>query len=154
MTEAELRAQVVAEAQSWVGTPYISNGAIKGRRGGVDCAMLLLAVYQNVGLVPREFDPRPYPPQWHVHRNQEKYLQHMLGWAKEVLGSEERAPLPGDVVLFKIGHVFAHGAIITDWPNVIHAIGGDMVIYDDVSMRTTGRRALWHMPRLIFSYWG
>ena len=154
MDEDELRQRLVAEAQSWIGTPYISNGLVKGRRGGTDCAMFILGVYQAVGLIPATFDPRPYPAQWHVHRTEEVYARHVLGWAKEVAGPPERQPRPGDVVMFKIGNVHAHGAIVTNWPNVIHAIGGAKVTADDVSKNTTGKRALWTVSQRFFSFWG
>lgn len=153
MTEEEGRKLIVAEAISWLGTPYISNGCIKGPRGGVDCAMILVGVYGNLGYIPKEFDPRPYPPQWHVHRNEEKYLNHVLSFAKEVSGPPDRLSLPGDVVMFFLGKVFAHGAIIIDWPNVIHAVGNDKVTLEDISKNTTGKRALAHMPQRFFSVW-
>lgn len=146
MTEAEERAAVVAEAQSWIGTPYISNGATKG--SGTDCAMLLIAVYSAVGLIP-VFDPRPYSPQWHVHRNEEKYMEYVLRYAKEIDGP----PLPGDLVMFKIAKLFAHGAIVTKWPYVIHALGNGAVVPEDLSKNTIGKRALWTVPRRYFTLW-
>jgi cell wall-associated NlpC family hydrolase len=153
LTEAAWRAALVAEAKSWIGTPYISNGAVKGRRGGVDCAMILLAVYQNIGLIEKDFDPRPYPAQWHVNQNEEKYMATVLGFSYEVAGPPERLPLGGDVVLFKLGRVFCHGAIVTVWPNVVHAIGGDKVVPEDLSTNTTGKRALWPAEKRFFSFW-
>jgi cell wall-associated NlpC family hydrolase len=153
LTEVEGRRAVVVEAKSWVGTPYVSNGLVKGRRGGTDCAMLLVGVYANVDLIPSDFDPRPYPPQWHIHRSEEKYANGMLQFASEVAGPPERRPLPGDLAMFKVGHVFAHGAIVIDWPFVVHAIGGSCVVLDDISKNTTGKRALWMVPKRFFSYW-
>jgi cell wall-associated NlpC family hydrolase len=150
MIEVEVRAAIVAEAYSWIGTPYISNGMIKGRRGGVDCGMLPIAIYSNVGLIPKEFDPRPYPPEWHIHRSEEKYMNYILKFAKEVPGPIERTPLPADFILFKIGLAFAHGAIIVDWPLIIHAIGGDKVTLEDVSKNTTGKRALFNVAQKFF----
>lgn len=154
MTEADARAKIVLEAESWIGTPYVSNAMVKGKNGGgTDCAMLLIAVYGNLGLIPKEFDPRPYPPQWHVHRNEEKYIGGVLGFAKEVAAPPIRAPKPGDVVMFKLGRVFAHGAIIVDWPMVIHAIGNGVVMKEDVSKSTTGKRALARVPQRFFTLW-
>lgn len=149
MDESETRARIVAEAMTWVGTPYISNGLVKGRRGGTDCAMLLLGVYGNVGLLPKEFDPRPYPPQWHVHRSEEKYLAAVTQFVKEIPGP----PKPGDLAMFKIGLAFAHGAIVTNWPNVIHAMGNDQVVMQDVSKNIIGKRALAIVPQRFFSFW-
>ena len=148
-SEMELRAKIVEEAKSWIGTPYVSNAAIKGKRGGTDCAMFLVAVYGDVGLIPKEFDPRPYPPQWHVHRNEEKYLEYVLSFVKEIEG----LPKPGDLAMFKIGNVFAHGSIVTEWPHVIHAIGNDRVMPQDISKSIIGKRALAKVPQRFFSFW-
>jgi cell wall-associated NlpC family hydrolase len=147
------RQKLVAEAEEWIGTPYISNGLVKGKHGGTDCALLLLGVYQNVGLVSKAFDPRPYPAQWHLHQNAEKYLDHMLAFAVEVPGPPERVPLPGDIVMFKLGRVYSHGGIITTWPRIIHAMGGGRVMPEDVSKNTIGKRALWPLPKRFFSFW-
>ena len=38
MTEAETRAAIVAEAMSWIGTPYHSHARIKGV--GVDLSLI------------------------------------------------------------------------------------------------------------------
>lgn len=153
MDEEEGRAAIIREAESWIGTPYLSNAAVKGRfGGGTDCAMLLVAVYSNVGLIPK-IDPRPYSPQWHVHRNEEAYMKHVLNYAQEVPGPPERMPKPGDVVMFKLGNVFAHAAIITDWPRVIHAMGNMAVMKDDISRNTLGKRALAYAPQRFFTLW-
>jgi cell wall-associated NlpC family hydrolase len=151
VTEQEMRQRVVVEARSWIGTPYVSNGAIKGKRGGTDCAMILVAVYGNVGLIPKAFDPRPYPPDWHIHRNEEKYMDNMRHWAKQVHAPPLRMPLAGDLVMFKIGRVFAHGGIITEWPKIIHAVGNSRVTEANISKETLGKRALWIVPKTFFT---
>jgi len=145
---ADVRAAIVAEAMSWLGTPYVSNGLVKG--SGTDCAMLLIGVYGNCGLIPKEYDPRPYPAQWHLHRNVEQYMNHVLRFAQEVPGPPERAPLPGDMVMFKLGRVFSHGGIIIGWPNIIHAVGDVRVIREDVSKCRTGKRAFWTVEKRFF----
>ena len=151
--ESKERLDVVTEAKTWVGTPYHSNALIKGKKGGTDCAMFLVGVYANAGLISKDFDPRPYPPQWHVHRSEEKYLAYMLQFVKENAGPPEHMPLPADIVMFKVGLAFAHAAIVIEWPNVIHAVGGSMVFIEDISKNTTGKRALWTIPKRYFSYW-
>ena len=49
MTEQEQRDLVVKEAYSWIGTPYHHQAMIKGV--GVDCALILLAVFREAGLI-------------------------------------------------------------------------------------------------------
>lgn len=117
MNEAAARTAVIAEAMSWIRTPYHHMGRIKGPQGGVDCATLLAEVYARAGIVA----PVPigqYPPDWHLHRDDERYLSLVLPHAVEI---EE--PLPGDVALWKFGRAFAHGAIVVEpgWPAIIHA---------------------------------
>ena len=115
MSEAETRARIVAEARSWVGTPYHHCADIKGV--GVDCGMLLVRVFVDLGIL-EPFDPRPYSHDWMLHRSEEIFLGHMLARAEIV-----DKPQPGDVMLFKVGRCYAHGSIVTvaDPLTIIHA---------------------------------
>lgn len=112
--EDHQRQAVLAEAVAWLGTPYHHKAMLRG--AGVDCAMFLVAVYSAAGLIPREIDIGDYPPDWMLHRDEERYLRHVLDYAVEVA-----APLPGDLVVYKFGRTFSHGAIVLDWPRIIHA---------------------------------
>jgi cell wall-associated NlpC family hydrolase len=49
-SEAAQRATVVAEARSWIRTPYHNCADVKG--AGVDCGMLLVRVFVDTGLMP------------------------------------------------------------------------------------------------------
>lgn len=103
--EMEQRARVVAEARSWIGTPYHNCGDIKGV--GVDCGMLIVRVFVDTGLCAA-FDPRPYSVDWHLHRCEEKYLGFVLERSAEV-----GAPRAGDIAVFRWGRCFSHGGIVT-----------------------------------------
>jgi NlpC/P60 family putative phage cell wall peptidase len=100
-----VRAAIVAEARSWIGTPYHVCADLKGV--GCDCAMLLVRVFCDLGLVA-PFDPRPYSSDWHLHRSDEKYLDQLLAHAHIVA-----KPEPGDVIIFRVGRCFSHGAIVS-----------------------------------------
>lgn len=117
------RAAILAEAESWLRTPYHHMGRIKG--GGTDCLMLLAEVYAKAGVIPRVAVPF-YPPDWNLHREAERYLDGVTRYAREVA-----APEPGDVALFKFGRCFAHGAIVVAWPRLIHAFVRIGVTYGD-----------------------
>jgi NlpC/P60 family putative phage cell wall peptidase len=106
---------VLAEATSWLGTPYHHAQCVKG--AGVDCAMILTDVYHKAGLIPL-IDPRPYPPDWHLHRSAERYLGWVEQYADEI---DENEAAPGDLVLFRFGRCVSHGAIVMSWPMVLHA---------------------------------
>lgn len=112
--EADLRAAVVAEALTWEGTRYWNLGDTKG--AGVDCCMLLIRAWVDAGVV-EPFDPRPYPPQWHLHRDEERYLNWLRLAAVEV-----DEPQVGDVVLWRFGRCFSHSAILVSPGVVIHAL--------------------------------
>src|SRR5882724_399095 len=100
--EPDIRARIVAEAYSWLRTPYIHLGDIKGI--GADCAMLLVRVYVDLGVVPA-FDPRPYEPEWFLHRDEERYLDIVRRFAHEI---PTGTALPGDVDVYNFGRHAAH----------------------------------------------
>ena len=122
MTDQQ-RAAILAEAESWLRTPYHTNAAVKG--AGADCALMPLAVYKAVLALPDLPVPK-YVQQWHLHRSEEVYLAYVraLG-AIEIAEADVR---PGDFVLWRLGRCYAHGAIITGWPHVIHAVNPKGVI--------------------------
>ena len=105
LDEEAARARVVAEARRWLGTPYHHMADLRGV--GVDCAMILIRVYCDLGFAPA-FDPRPYTRDWMLHRDEERYLGFLQGCAREV-----EAPEAGDVIVFRVGRCFAHGGIVT-----------------------------------------
>ena len=126
----------------------MDGAAIKG--AGCDCGTYLIKTFANAGLI-EDFSPGYYAPQHHLHSNEETYLNFILARATEFDGP----PGLGDIVMFKIGRVFAHGAIVIGWPKIIHAVrdenGG--VIMDNVDRCIIGHRALAKLPRKYFTLW-
>jgi cell wall-associated NlpC family hydrolase len=120
---------VVTEAAAWIGTPFHHAARVKGPAGGVDCAMLLAEVYVAAGVREAPIAAPFYTPDFFLHSREERFLGEVLTYAAEVA-----EPLPADVALFKLGHVFAHGAIVVDWPVIIHAQYGARVMRDDASL--------------------
>jgi cell wall-associated NlpC family hydrolase len=144
--EREQRAAVVAEARRWIGTPFHNCADIRGV--GVDCGMLIVRVFVDTGLCP-PFDPRPYPPDWHLHRGQERYLGFVFDHCAEV-----DAPKPGDVVVFRYGRCYSHGGIVTSGSPLtfVHAFWpARTVLEEDLSRNVQ----LSHPARAtrFFSYW-
>lgn len=141
MSETEQRAAVVAEAMSWLGTPYHHMGRVKA--AGVDCAMLPAEVYAACGLIT-PVQVSFYPMDWHLHRGGERYLAQVLDYAQPT-----EHPGAGDFVLWRFGRCLAHGAIVTQWPHIIHAVNGQGVVLGSVEddwLRGRERRA--------FTLWG
>lgn len=107
------REDIVKEAQTWLRTPYVHCADVKGQ--GVDCAMILVRVFCDLGFVA-PFDPRPYSTTWFLHKDEELYL----GWI-EKYAHKVHEPLPGDIVLYKIGRTASHGGIVVAPGYMIHA---------------------------------
>jgi len=138
-TVMDQRAAVVAEALTWLGTPWRHRGRVKGV--GVDCAQFVLASYAGAGVIDA-FDTGDYPRDWHIHRGEERFLRFILPFVREITEAEVG---PGDLVLCKIGRVFSHGVIVTAWPQGIHAAvnEGAVVLCDldrDVGLISGERR--------------
>jgi hypothetical protein len=69
------RAAVLAEAESWIGTPYHHAARVKGV--GCDCLTLLAEVYPAARIIGHVEVPF-YPPDWHLHRSAELYLDGVV----------------------------------------------------------------------------
>jgi hypothetical protein len=78
-----------------------------------------------------------YPQDWHLHRNEERYLAGVLEYCHEIDGP----PRPGDIALFRFGRCFAHGGIVIAWPLIIHAWNGMGVVPIDADQALLGRQA-------------
>ena len=120
MTEVEQRQldernRVVAEARRWILTPYHNCADVRG--AGVDCGMLIVRVFVDLGLTP-PFDPRPYDPDWMLHRDNEKYLGFFTERCARVA-----EPSPGDIALFRYGRSYSHGGVVTgvNPVSIVHA---------------------------------
>jgi len=130
---SDARQAVVAEALTWIGTPFHHAARVKG--AGVDCLMLLAEVYERAGVAPH-VEPPFYVPGWHMHRDAERYMEGLLGYTREIEGP----PQPGDIALFKFGRVFSHGAVVVAWPRLIHAYWAIGVVWGDAALHPLKRR--------------
>jgi cell wall-associated NlpC family hydrolase len=125
-TLTDRRAALVAEARSWIGTPYHFGAMLKGI--GCDCGTLLLGVLQACGYARGEKIER-FTQDWFCHTSEERYAKRLMRNATLVVQAISYATLearPGDLVLThhqKIETIrFNHGGIVTEWPKVIHAV--------------------------------
>ncbi|MDD5276734.1 MAG: NlpC/P60 family protein [Methylovulum sp.] len=137
------RQAVIAEAMTWQGTPWRHNESVKGEHGGVDCGQFPLAVYRDLGLIDNQAVD-DYPIDWALHRSEERYLQIVERYCAPVAD-----PLPGDLVVFKFGRTFSHGAIAVNYPHIIHALrGGKSGVVLDYALHADLKRR----ERVFFSY--
>ena len=142
------RARVVTEARRWIGTPYHPAADVLG--AGVDCGMLIVRVFVDTGVVP-PFDPRPYPPDWHLHRGEERYLGFVFDRAREVPLADAA---PGDVIVFRYGRCHAHGGIVTGTRplTLVHAFSPAHAVIEEALGRNAVLGAPGRAPR-VFDPW-
>lgn len=142
---SQQRELVIREAISWLNTPFADCQRVRG--AGVDCGQFIAAVFEDSG-VATNILMGVYGPQWSLHHSEELYLDGLIrNGAHEIAESEAR---PGDIVVFKQGRAFSHGALIISWPRIIHAVklmGG--VVYSNVHED----RFLTRRDRKFFSFW-
>ena len=91
--------------------------------------MLLAEVYERAGAAA-PIEPPFYVPDWHLHRDAERYLEGLTHYTSEIPG----LPLPGDIALFRFGRTFSHGAIVTEWPRLVHAYWNIGVVHGDANL--------------------
>ena len=107
--ETREREQVVAEARSWLGTPFQHQQALKGV--GVDCLTLIIAVYRAVFPEVRVEVP-DYAPDEFLHQSAERYADGLRPYFV-FLGPTW--PQMADVVGFHFGRrTVAHVGIALD----------------------------------------
>ena len=149
------RLRVRDEARRWIATPYHHRASLLGV--GVDCAQLLLQAFAGAGLIDA-FEPGSYSCDWHLHRGEERYLETIERYAKQIdpnetpiefRGSDFQVEV-GDILMWRVGRTFSHSAIVTEWPFIIHAYLPSRIV-EEVDVRHTPMSV---RPCRVYSYWG
>lgn len=124
------RAAIVAEARSWIGTPYRHQASRRG--AGCDCLGLVRGVWRALyGEEPET--PPPYAADWAETGGRETLLE---GARRHLVEIPVTAWRPGDVLLFRmsadacvkhcaIGSAVAPG---DPEPRILHAYWGRAVV--------------------------
>ena len=110
------RAEIIAEAASWIGTPYQHQASVKG--AGCDCLGLVRGVWRALyGNEPEALPP--YTPDWAETGGGERLLEAARRHLMEKQGGAE----PGDVLMFRIETSVPakHCGILSAPGRVIHA---------------------------------
>lgn len=103
------RADIVAAARGWLGTPWHHQGRLKGV--GVDCVGVVIGVAGELGI--SDFDITGYG-----HRPDSRELERLAGHLMvEVPVAEAQ---PGDVLLLDVDKQPQHLAFVTD-VGMLHA---------------------------------
>jgi cell wall-associated NlpC family hydrolase len=93
-----------------------------------------------------------------MHRDEERFLATL----EEYLGASARAscrsasaePIfyvrPGNVLIWRYGRTFSHGAIVSQWPKIIHASFPAGCVLEESVMGGI----LEEKPMRVYSFWG
>ena len=84
-THAASTIGAVAEAAEAAGSARRFTMPRGSRAPGVDCLMLLAEVYERAG-VAAHVEPPFYVPDWHLHRDAERYMEGLLRYARAIAG--------------------------------------------------------------------
>lgn len=150
------RTQAVAIARTWVGTPYVLQGRVKG--AGCDCATLLAEYLIEIGasteaqLIELGFyreggASHSFSSDWFCHATKEQYLRSLMHFGRLVAETICRPGVkaqPGDLVLFRVAGSkrYNHGAIVTCWPKGIAAVHQGVREVDLASHKLTAYREM------------
>lgn len=107
------RAEIIAEARTWIGTPWIHGGRLKGV--ACDCVGQMICAPRALGVFPPDFDIRGYG------RNPEP--QVMVKFLRIHMDEIPVGEATGaDVLLVRPGRLPQHLQLLTFDGTVIHAI--------------------------------
>ena len=160
MTQDEQRSAIVAEALSWIGTPYRLGAHVKG--AGCDCGTFLIESVAAGGVLKpedvyaaiREEFGGDYSHDWFCHTKVHKYLRLMLRFAKKTIRARCFASeklLPGSLVMTNVcsDEIGNHGGIVIKWPYIMHCIRDGGVQKVDAS-----RDPMWAGKQVsVFDFW-
>jgi NlpC/P60 family putative phage cell wall peptidase len=142
------RQDIVAEARSWIGTPYLHQASLKGV--GCDCLGLVRGVWRAlIGAEPERAPP--YAPDWAEASGEEALAQAAARHLVAVpLASCQPSSAsgggsgwgPGDVLLFRwrANLPAKHAAIVVSADTMVHAHDGAAVA--EVAIAPWWRRRL------------
>jgi len=118
-----LRERIIAEARSWIGTPYRHQASLKGM--GCDCLGLVRGVWRALYGAEPELVPA-YSPDWAEASGEEKLAAAARRHLIEIAPGDVQ---PGDLLLFRWRqHLPAkHAAILSAPGRMIHAYDGAAV---------------------------
>lgn len=135
-----LRAALLTEARTWIGTPYQHQASAKG--AGCDCLGLVRGIWRAcVGDEPQRVPA--YTPDWAERSGDETLLRAARAYLIERPRDEAE---PGDVLLFRMDarSPAKHAAILDEEAHLIHAYWGRAVV--------RSRLAHWWRARLVAAF--
>lgn len=142
-------ARLLAELESWKGTPFVHNSCIKG--GGVDCVHFPNQVFVNIGAITSAKFPERY-----VYRGGGIEMREIMEAAIatvpqfDLVFHAERLPVVpdirrGDMLMISTGKAMHHLSVVGQPPQLWHCL--DKVALGNIADPEV-RRRLWAIYRV------
>lgn len=133
---AENRAQVVAVADAWTGTPFVLRARVKG--SGVDCVNLGAGIMEDAGF-PGAFTELPL---YRVDSGTHADRSALIDWFRARSDFKEVcAPFEvGDMMCFRVGRHPHHMGMFVGGEEFVHALVGSRVKRSSVRDVTWSKR--------------
>lgn len=109
--------------ESWLGTPFVPNAAIKGH--GVSCQKLVGHILIESGFLPAGFELPAEPMNWSQAHNDSLLEQFMARHADRFANVELPAyqnALPGDVLGIRYGGCVHHCGLVLSVGSFVHCL--------------------------------
>jgi len=113
-------------ADSWVGTPFLPNCAVKGR--GVSCHNLVGEIYRESGIVPIDFTIPEGNPNW-GRAHKKSVFEPFMDSLKEFESVDVNTVKHGDMLGFTIGGCIHHCGILVYDKYFIHCMRDSGTVY-------------------------
>ncbi len=141
-----LQELIAEEARSWKGTPFFGHQAIKGV--GSDCVQTALAIFQNVGALPKDITL----PQYRLSDGHQINDSIIIAWlsCSTYFSAINESPDMGDLVTMKWGRVEHHVGVMTGKLTFIQATERYGVVERDLRDSTWSKilRSTWRLRQL------
>lgn len=139
------RADIVAEAHQWIGTPYCHQAC--RRDAGVDCLGLIIGVWDAAGGEPFALS-RTDRKSWALHADGEPLLD---GLREHLMEITDKEPLPGDVLALRWRSLWpaSHLAFFAGDGAIIHAYEGGRVVKTKLAPWRRHVAAIFSFPHII-----
>lgn len=125
------RAQIIAEAREWLGTPWLHQACVKGV--GVDCLHFVAGVGRNVGA--SEAAQFFATPAWHNYGRHPDAAALFAGCDAIADSIPIGQAQPGDALVLTCGRHPMHFGILTTPDSLIHAYYGAGVVEHRIDER-------------------
>lgn len=122
---------IIAELDSWIGTPWKHGIALKGF--GADCIQFIIGVAKQFQWLPEDYTSIKYNKDWAVHNARSILEEELAKVASRVIsGSIDDLNLlkTGDVIIFRFGKCASHAGMYVGDGVMVHALIRQFVMRD------------------------